>query len=247
MNLFDDILHEIRNFVDARKDKTVTRMLDQHIREWPKAKGKNLVLTADTAVELGNPRTESVSFVLWTQNPSAIVDNVFHLIGNDIAEAEGKSLPFGKVVMLAVEGMNESNCYDRHRAIELARYDLELEGYMLRAASQYLREWSRVSKTAVAHGFSFSIFANELSRVYRAFEFVSAVECLFVTSSCDDVRELYELGSKVERRIAAMNKMHREMDFDCSRCEFTDVCSEVEGLRFLRNREDTINHENRIS
>jgi hypothetical protein len=59
-----------------------------------------------------------------------------------------QSLPFGKVVLLKLQGMDENNCYERHRQIDMARYDLNLKGYMMRAASQYMREWSRVSREA---------------------------------------------------------------------------------------------------
>ncbi len=213
---------------------------------WPKKVQGNLVLASDTAVELGNPRCDSVSFMIWTQKPQIIEDGRVHLVGPDIPEAEGKSLPFGKVVMLEVEGMNEDNCYERHRNLELARYDLELDGYMLRAVSQYLREWSRVSEHAIRNGFSFSVLASELSRLYRSFDFVKKTEFIFITSSSDDVRALYPAGEKVEKRIAAMNKMAVEMNFDCGSCEYTDVCTEVEGLRMIRNHQSEVLHEKPI-
>ncbi len=208
-------------------------------------KGGNLVLASSTAVELGNPRNESVSFMVWSQKKELINDGVVHLIGSDIPQSRGKSLPFAKVVMLAVEGMDEENCYERHRKLELARYDLELEGYMLRAVSQYLREWSRVSVEAFEKGFSFSILAGELSRLYRAFDFVRAVEFIIVTSDSSDVRSLYHVGEKVEKRIAAMNRMAVEMNFDCSSCEYTDVCTEVEGLRIFREHQSEAHNEKR--
>lgn len=213
---------------------------------WPSKQTGNLVLASDTAVELGNPRSESVSFLVWTENERAVFDGNITLVGPDISEAKGQSLPFGKVVLLHVEGMNEENCYERHRKLELARYDLDLNGYMLRAVSQYLREWSRISAAAFENGFSFSIFAKELSNVYRVFDFVKGVECVFVTSSTEDVRLLKGMGDKMERRISAMNKMAAEINFDCDSCEYTDVCAEVEGLRMIRKRQSSVSDERRI-
>lgn len=202
------------------------------------------MLATDMAVELGNPRQDSVSFMIWTERAGVIDDGVYHLAGPDLPDAKAKSLPFGKVVMLEVEGMDEENCYERHRALELARYDLELEGYMLRAVSQYLREWSRVSVRALENGFSFSVLAGELARLYRSFGFVRGIECVFITSHSADIRALSPMGEKVEKRIAAMNKMAVEMNFDCGSCEYTDVCTEVEGLRMIRNHQNEVQHEN---
>lgn len=246
MNLFDDIINEVRDFLLCKKDVIISKEIDYNLVSWPKAKGKNLVLASDMAVELGNPRQESVAFMIWTQNPDLVKNGVYHLIGPDLPNAKGQSLPFGKVVMLKVSEMDENNCYKRHQSLEFARYDLDLEGYMLRAASQYLREWSRVSNQAIEKGFSFSVLAVELSRLYRMFDFVEGIECLFITSSCQDVRALSIMGQKVEKRIAAMNRMAIEMNFDCDQCEYVEVCTEVEGLRILRNRPKEASHENRI-
>ena len=78
--------------------------------------------------------------------------------------ASGKSLPFGKVVLLGVEGFTEDNAYDRHKELDFLRYDLDLKGFMMRAVSQYMREWCRISREALSQGFSAllpGIFAHD--------------------------------------------------------------------------------------
>ncbi|MBP7582700.1 MAG: hypothetical protein KBA61_01620 [Spirochaetes bacterium] len=232
MNLFDDTILQLRTFLKEREG--MLRTVQASSANWPAGERGNIVLGTDTGVELGNPRDESASFMAWTEKAGAIRDGAVHIIGPDVPEASGKNLPFGKVVLLGVEGMDEENCYERHRALELVRYDLNLKGYMMRAVSQYLREWSRVSREAVAGGFSFATLAGALAGMYRKIEYVKAVEFVFVTSSAADVRSLGETGGRVERLIGAMNKMAKEMSFDCGTCDFTDVCSEVEDLRNMR-------------
>jgi len=234
MNLFDDTIRQLHSFLDEKKAAGGLRTMKAAAADWPAGERGNIVLASDTGVELGNPRDESASFMAWTERGDAVRDGVVHIIGPDIPESTGKALPFGKAVILGVKGMDEENCYERHRALELVRYDLNLRGYMMRAVSQYLREWSRVSRRAVDDGFSFATLAGALGAMYRKVDFVSSVEFVFVTSSAADVRSLGETGSRVERLIGAMNKMTSEMSFDCGSCDFTDVCSEVEGLRDLR-------------
>lgn len=236
MNLFDDSVVSIRDFLERKRsagEVRTTRLSGE--TNWPAGERGNIVLAADAGVELGNPRVESVSFMVWTEKADAVEDDVVHVVGPDLPESIGKSLPFGKAVLVRVNGMSEENCYERHRALELLRYDLNLKGYMMRAVSQYLREWSRVSRESVDKGFSFGTLAGALAKMYRAIDYVTAVEIVFVTSSQEDVRTLGETGLRVERLIGAMNKMAQEMTFDCGACDFTDVCSEVADLRSMRN------------
>ncbi len=236
MELFDDIIRQLRGFLDEKKAAGELRTTAVPAgATWPAGERGNIVLAQDTGVELGNPRDESASFMVWTGDVGAVRDGLVHVVGPDLPESMGSGLPFGKAVIIGVTGMSEENCYERHRALELARYDLNLKGYMMRAVSQYLREWSRVSRGAVEGGFSFAVLAAALSGLYRAVDFVESVEFIFVTSSAAEVRRLGEAGSRAERLIGAMNKMAAEMSFDCDTCDYTDVCSEVEGLRSMRN------------
>jgi len=147
---------------------------------------------------------------------------------------EPGSLPFGKIVLIGGNGFNEENCYDRFREMDLSRYDISLKGYMMRAVSQYMREWSRVSCEAVKNGFSFSILGSALSQKLKELNYVDAVEILIVTSSAEDVRELKKTGDRFLQYINAMTKMAEEMDFQCESCEFQEICDEAEELRDMR-------------
>ncbi len=235
MNLFDDTIRQLRGFLEEKSAAGELRTLRAVDAGWPAGERGNIVLASDTAVELGNPRDESASFMVWTERRSDSEDGAVRLVGPDLPESMGRGLPFGKAVILGVKGMDAENCYERHRSLDLARYDLNLKGYMMRAVSQYLREWSRVSREALVNGFSFTVLAGALSAMYKKIDFVESVEFLFVTSSTGDVRRLGETGGRVERLIGAMNKMAAEMSFDCGTCDYTDVCTEVEGLRNMRN------------
>ncbi len=267
MNLFDDNIEDLRSFLDNKKTAGTLRELKAVNKTWPDGERGNLVLASDTAIELGCPEKESVSFMVWTEKSDLIKNGCINLIGPDISESRGnstgsfkrgifshignahvthiqhgseiiidrmQSLPFGKVVLLKLKGMDENNCYERHRQIDMARYDLNLKGYMMRAASQYMREWSRVGKEAIERGFGFVHLAGALSAIYNRLEFVEGIEFIFITSSTEDVRSLAPTGSTVEKRISAMNKMATELSFDCGSCDYTEICTEVEGLRNMR-------------
>ncbi len=203
---------------------------------WPRGMGKSVVLSQDTAVELGNPRDESCSFMVWDDGRDRVSDGVITLIGPELAECEGQSLPFGKAVIVGVTGFTPENSYDRYREMDLARYDLDLRGYMLKAASQYRREWSRVSREALRGGFSFRVLGGALIDALKKNPYVEAVEIIFVTSSPGDVGALRPVSEGAHAVIGAMTKMADALDFDCGSCDYNDVCSDVAGLRTMRQR-----------
>ncbi len=235
MKLFEEVIHDLRTWTDRMKSSPCgyAESVAVH-RPWPAGERGNIVLKNDTAVELGNPRDESASFLVWTGNPDLVRDGMVTRIGPDVSGKTGMSFPLGKAVILHVDGFTEDNCYDRHREIDLARYDVNLKGYMMRAVSQYMREWSRISTQAIADGFSLDVLAAALMERYRRLEYVRGVELLIVTSSPEDVRSLQRVGERAVRLIGAMNKMAKELSFDCGTCDFTDVCGEVSELRSMR-------------
>jgi len=236
MELFPAIISDLGAFIETAKERNVLKTFAaEEVITWPEGGSNNIILSSQTGVELGNPDSESVSFLVWTGLPGIINDGMLHCVGPDIPDMQTGSAPFGKVVLLEVRGMTEENCYDRHRHLERVRYDVSLRGYMMRAVSQYMREWSRVSRDAVGKGFSLQVLGSALMSHYRAVDFVTGVEIIFITSSTADVRDAGSIGEKAMRLIGAMNRMTEEMSFDCASCEYVDVCSEVEGLRDIRS------------
>ena len=237
MRFFEDLIKEVHTLVDSRRAGGLVR--DRHAETaacWPRSERGDIVMQAETAIELGHPETLSSAFHLWSNEAGQVEDGRITLIGPDLAETQAGRLPFGKVVLLQVEGFNEDNCYDRHAVIGRLRFDLAMAGYMMRAVSQAGREWSRVSRQALQEGFSLLTLGNELVHAYRAHDHVKAVEVLLVTASKDDVRALEDIALRSERMIQALNKMANEMDFDCDSCDYTDVCDEADSLRSMRSK-----------
>lgn len=236
MELFEETLTGIRKYIEGKNCQSWA--IKEQRNAWPSGKGRNVVLSEDMALELGNPQMNSVSCLIWTRKLDLIRDGKINLIGPDIKDSPEKSLPFGKVVLLGVSGFDEENTYDKYKEMEAVRYSLDLKGYMIRAVSQYQREWSRISKEAVRSGFSFEILGGALREEYLKKDYIHAVEFLFVTSSAGDVGELQEITRNVGRTISALNKMLSEMDPDCDECEYNDVCDEVGELKNMRKTRD---------
>jgi CO dehydrogenase/acetyl-CoA synthase beta subunit len=235
MQVFDERIRDLRAYVDAARVRNGVRLMrSAEAPAWPPGKKGNVVLQADTTVELGSPQDESVAFHVWTRDLGLVRGGCITLVGPDIGESVGRHLPFGKAVILGVEDVGEENCVERYRELGLRRYDLNLAGYMLRAPSQVGREWSRVSRRAVDDGFTLATLGGALIRLYKTLPYVTSAEVLVVTSSPADVRELGVIAERASRQMDAWNKMTTELVRECEACDYNDVCSQVDDFRVSR-------------
>ncbi len=238
MELFQHIFTAFREFLDK---KDVTTVWDADVSHpWPAGGNRNIVMADTMAVELGNPSAESLSAVLWTEDLEQVSDGAITLIGPDIPESGGVSLPYAKIVLLGVDGFNEENTCDRFGDLELVKYDVDLRGFMLRALSRRQSEWCRIDRDAWGKGFSFRILGSDLIRLFREKAYVHSAEVVFVTSGRGDVIELKGIMNDVTHIVGALDKMSTDLSFDCSTCEYQTVCDDVSGLRSMhasmRNR-----------
>lgn len=233
--MFDNEIEEVRHFLnEKKKESKITEIKYKSKVKWPYGGGKNIIFKEDVGVELGSPQMRSVSFQLWTEDKKRVRDGKISILGPDLYKSKIKDLPFGKILLLGVNGFNEENTYDRYRELEAIRFDIDLKGYMMKGESQYQREWSRISIEAIKNKFSFNHLGCELINRFKEKEYVEAVEVIFVTSSTNDVIALQNISQRVGRIINAMDKMVKEMSFDCDSCEFIDVCDEVVELRDIK-------------
>ena len=196
-----------------------------------------VVLQENTAVELGNPKSGSSSFLLWSTNIDLINDGQITLIGPDIIEVVGQSLPFGQILLIGSAGL------EKELVIELARVQYlshNIEGYMVRSTPRYL--WSRINKHAVEKGFSFKTLGQALilaSKMKVAKDL--CVEVIFVTSSKEDIVQLDAIGSRARETIMKLKKsmITNLIDCageDCSDCPEKPTCDNVREIKILRER-----------
>ena len=234
MNLFDDHIDRIRRFQEEQAFSATTCDATSVSTEWPAGGKRNVILASDTAVELGNPHTASTSLLLWTGDTQRVQNNTISIIGPDLPESRGKSLPFGRVLLVYGSGFTEENCLDRYRDMERERFNLDLRGYMLRAASQYRREWSRISHGAIDEGLNLSLIGARLIEKISSHPWVEGVEVIFVTLSKETVESLENIIKPASRVIEAMNRLTEDLTHNCGECDLSDVCGSVRELQAMK-------------
>jgi CO dehydrogenase/acetyl-CoA synthase beta subunit len=237
LEIFDDDIRWLRGYLESRRSQgRDVRLLDsgerdRRIPDFFNKEKTAIVLSEDTWLELGNPKTNSTAPVLVTESLDLVHDGAITLVGPDVPEIRG-SLPFAQILLIASDQLQEED----YRKINSFQYELELRGYMIKAIPSSLNLWSRVSEESVGEGFSFEVLGRAIVDRYKSTFNIPSMEVVFVTSSEEDVKELEELRHKVTRILSAMNKMIEELSFDCSSCEYLDVCGDVRQLGALREK-----------
>ena len=251
MAIFDAYFKEVHRYMERMRAKYgLLREMDcpkgadevlkgLPVRIGPQA-STGIILRDDTFVELGNPSTASCAFLLWTDNPALIRDGRITLVGSDIAESQGRNLPFAQVLMLGGSALQE----EHQEALDRSQYVFDqIEGYMIRSAPQ--RMWSRVSKAAVDKGFDFQTLGRALMGIFKTqLPQVEAMEVLFLTSSKEDIALLENIATQVGKitRDIRRRSLVRRLDgtyecttgYDCSVCSDKAVCDDIKQLIALR-------------
>lgn len=237
MNPFDSTIDAIRPLLESLgegADKWVGQF-DEGLN-WPRGGPGDIIMGSDTAIELGHPRTESVASLLWTESAGKVNNGRITVIGPELDKIKGDQAPFAKITLVEGHGFTEDNAFERCQKMDELRFALHLKGHMLRALPQQSKEWSRISKQALNDGLSLGIIGNELIRAYLELDFITATEVLFITSSTDDVKQLRETGAKVQKITTALNRILDDPEMDCSSCDLSEVCDEIEGFRQLHSK-----------
>jgi len=206
-----------------------------------KGKGKaEIVLSEDTAVELGHPSAGSLSMVLMTNRAANIKDNRITVVGPEVWEMDDQTrYPFAQVILLAIDCDTPPDPFEIDRLQFLTN---RLPGYMVRSVPGKL--WSRISKKGVKAGINLSAIGSAVINAYKhEFENVKAVEVLYVTSSKNDIAELEKV--KVEEEI--LSGQHKKLvlgingevectGLNCDTCAEKPVCDSLRDIVIKRRK-----------
>ena len=248
MARFDEYIENVSRYIEQMRSRG-HRVVEldrpgspEVLREGlPIAVGPNanpgIILRSDTFLELGSPEAGSCSALLWTDRPSLIRDGRITLFGPGIQESAAASLPFGQILMVGGDGLEQED----HEKLQQAQHvSDQIEGYMVRSASQSL--WSRVSRDAAARGFDFETLGRALMDLIKTgVPAVSAVEVLFVTTSKEDVKQLdgivsgaKEVGRNIIKETWKARGYDLDCDFDCASCKDKEVCDDIRDVIVAR-------------
>jgi len=247
MSDFNEYIEKIREYLKGHDGKEVVCPSSvEDIRKGLPVQvgpGSNpgIILRSDTFVELGNPAEGSTGFIVWTEDHDLIRDGHITIIGPDIPQSEGKSLPFAQVLML---GGKDINTELQEKIEEYQHISDHLEGYMVRSSSQSI--WGRVSRDVATKGFNLETLGRALMITMKSnMPEVDAMEIVFVTSSKEDLKPLSEIAAKVDdARKTIIKAVWKERgydldcDLDCNSCEYKVTCDDIRDIIQAKNKRE---------
>jgi len=168
-----------------------------------------------------------------TMDEQAKTQDRILLIGPDLKEVRQKSIPFGQIVRVWGKFRDEYECF---RELREAVLDTRLKGFMVRALPSQQTVWCRVNQLALDQDFSLAHLGAALLQSLKKINFVSSAEIIFVTSGKSDLEKLKQAGEETEGITGALMKMGEEKSFDCSSCDYQEVCDKIEELKMIKKK-----------
>lgn len=229
MRLYDEIIEETLKSMDGKEQ----RVLSVCGTKWPDEGKSMMILSSDTAYELGGGGLDAIGNTLVTTDKSLVGNDEVILIGKDLNEISSDSA-YARIALVRV---NEDSIgtgdklYNTIRNIGYFRYHIYPRGFMLRVSSSSDRESVRVARKALEEGLNFQAVGNVMLKAIHLHKAVEAVKIIFVTDPYFDYAGLKSGLRKTKEITQAIDHMLKDVNMDCGSCGLQKVCDEVEELR----------------
>lgn len=234
MELYDSI---ICGTLDLLSSYTPKKLGVYNSINWEMCTNNELILSKDSAYEMGANRLPSVTYSCVTTSTNLVEKDEILLYGEDINEIKA-DVPFARIVLLNINNPGDDDkSYKSIKNLEYVKYDIIPKGYMIRASSFDKREQVRVSKEAISKGINFEIIGNAYINKLKEDKLVNAVHIIFITENITKFKKLTEYANKIDGITQTLNHVLNGMNLDCQSCNLKPICDEVEGMRELHSRQ----------
>ena len=231
MELYNALIQETQELL---KKGTPQRWSYSESEAWADLGQSEFILQKDAAYELGASGKGSANYVLFTSSAELVERDEVLLYGPDLREIRG-DVDFARIVLLRVGMLDDDDerVYRTLKDIELAKYHVYPEGYMVRISPESYREQVRVGKQALRRGISFRALGNSYIKAYRKDPNVLNAAVIFVTAPGYDYGEMKAVAKKANDITNTLTHILEGLSTDCSVCALKDICDEVEGMKEL--------------
>lgn len=231
MNIFDGYIKETLQILDTYEMKP----LEKQGALLGLVKRPSFLMDKDTAVELGGYPKESVNLIVGTSDME-IEDGIF-VIG-DVSLDNKTHVSFGKAVLIQTEDFPDEKIYDFTQETLMTDTSLRFEDVMLRTSPKHYYTNLKVSKKAMANGFSFDKMAETVQAEFKKISGVKKVMVVLFAGNSPIYKQLLPIAENVKDVTVTLNHIFDGIDMDCGSCAWSDLCDEVEGLRELHKRKN---------
>jgi len=234
MNLFDDVIRELRTLLPA------SPAAFEAYREALCAEDDNknaILFRSDTAFELGGSGKPGVSSVLFGDTGGQ--DEVL-VYGKDLCELD-RDTAFAHLTIVQLNAdCEEALRYEQLKEIGFRLFQLYPKGYHIRISPSAGKEQVRVAKAALrtTPPLSFFNIGCSLIRLLKAHEDVAHVQTIFITDTQADYAGIAAAARKAKQITDAVQRTLQLDELNCASCKMKPICDEVDGLRALHFKKE---------
>lgn len=230
INIYDEKIEEIHNLI---KEKIAKIYSYSSSKIWSSTEDPELIFKNDTAIELAPGNLEGSVVFSMTTNENVVNGDTISIIGDELSKVSKREISYSRVVLLRLKDEEDKSqdLYNKFKQLERSRYNLYLDGFMLRASTVQKRETIRVSKKALKDGISFEKIGNAMINEFKKIDFVESVNIIFITEEEDLIKKIFTISEGVEKITEALNTMFDGLEVDCHSCSLESLCEEVDGMR----------------
>lgn len=235
MVVFDDVIRKTRELLGAY-EPAQSRYAPQ--RAAAESGRDALVMKKEAAFELGEGSFPSVAFTAFTESAALVPEDRVLVYGDDLKDIKADTA-FARVTLLRTGAVDDGDdgAYKLIKDMELRKFSLHPEGYMVRASAFTNREQVRVAKTALKAGLGFFEVGCLYIKKYKEDPNVRAAEVLFITLPEAPYAALDGLADSAVNITRALNHAVARLDIDCPACAWKPVCDTVEGMKEEHERQ----------
>ena len=238
MKIFDELIADAQSLLAPLSPRRFAFDPAKSVRE---GEPNALILRRDMAFELGEGSFPSVSLTAVTQDETLVPEDAIFVCGPDLGEIRG-DCAFARVTVLRTDDIFEKGdqaAYALIKSMEVKKFEVSPEGYMMRASALTNREQVRVSRKAVKAGLDFQSVGSLLIKKYRENRHVLAAAIYFVTLPDAPYAALDSLADRTNALAATLNHALADASMNCRACEWKPVCDAVDGMKELHQRAAT--------
>lgn len=238
MKIYDDVIRNSLSILEGREGRLLEVASQKH--DWPDAGNYNLILKKEMVYELGGGNLPAITGTFCSSSKELVGRDEIWLYGPDLDEIQ-KDSSYARISILLIKdkdlsiggSLKEDKLYKMVQNMDHIRYHINPKGYMTRVSTIKGREPVRISKKALKDGLNFTKVGKLYLEGYKKNPKVLAVKILFITLPDFPYRELKKQVGLSEKITEALGHILKNINMDCSTCNFQDICDEVEGMREL--------------
>ncbi|MBF0226971.1 MAG: hypothetical protein HQK76_16120 [Desulfobacterales bacterium] len=197
-----------------------------------------VVLSEDTALELGPPKFTSLSCVLFTNQNNTVKDGIW-IKGTDFPNTKKQAISFAQIIMLELDKDSDAT----NPKIQTLKYlSNKIPGYMPRNIPGKI--WVRIHKNLIDKGFSLVELGSALISEYKKhIKNIKSISIILISDEPDCIKKFEDINLKANKIYE--ENIRSKLDsigaiscdsLNCTSCDEKIYCDTIKSIALKKGK-----------